>query len=280
MDLVSGYTNFSHDCGCPAEAVDAVYVLTTIVVEEIFTEQWAYVYDPTDWSLMASFLCPTNSRGLVFVEDQACAFYHNRISFINIDKWDHLLRNPINGASIDFAGLLLHPDSGVAEIGMYGMTSDGTDIWVMGSNTSAGAQAVYKVSTAGALITSYTIGDEVRCHPMEWYDGKIIAARYDNEGGSLVTSNQSNIFDVYDADTGASILPGLIDTTGLHTIQGVTGHAWGIMLYNGDFYIGDRWGERLLQFNTAGGFMGNIPLTGLASDSQILTIELGKYMLR
>ena len=174
-----------------------------------------------------------------------------------------------NSGSVFKRDAITNADLGVAFTiagtnGLQAISFDGTNFWV---GDYSGTTRAYLVSPAGVLLNTITLaggvtGIEGFYDGLEFFDGKLIANRYDG-GFARAGGNQYSIYDL----SGNLITANFIDTNG-------HGNGTGIAFDGTNFYVSDVFNNRFTIWDgITGAFVGALTLAGSHFSVEDLSVD-------
>jgi glutamine cyclotransferase len=194
-----------------------------------------------------------NGRGIVTVGDTV---YYTTADSGNVYKRS-ASTNADLGIAFNIAGAS----------GLQAISYDGTNFWV---GDYSGTTKAYYVSPTGTLLNTITL-DPTTTHiegfydGLEYFDGKLIANRYDG-GFARAGGNQ---YDIYDLN-GNLLTATFINTNG-------HGNGTGIAFDGTDFFVSNIFNNSITEWNgTTGAFVRTIPLQGSHTAIEDLSVDFAQ----
>ncbi len=191
-----------------------------------------------------------NGRGIVVVDDN--------VFYTVADSGNVYKRSASTNADLGIAFSI------AGASGLQAISFDGTNFWV---GDYSGTTKAYNVSPTGTLLNTITLdptttGIEGFYDGLEYFDGKLIANRYDG-GFARAGGNQ---YDIYDLN-GNLLTQAFINTNG-------HGNGTGIAFDGTNFFVSDIFNNRITEWDgTTGAYLGAIVLQGSHTSIEDLSVD-------
>lgn len=194
-----------------------------------------------------------NGRGVVVVGDT--------VYYTTADSGNVYIRSASTNADLGVAFNI------AGASGLQAISYDGTNFWV---GDYSGTTKAYYVSPTGAVLNTITLDPTVTqiegfYDGLEFFDGKLIAAKYDG-GFARAGGNQYSIYDL----NGNLITANFINTNG-------QGNGTGIAFDGTDFFVSDIFNNRITVWDgTTGAFKNAIVLQGSHGAIEDLSVDFAQ----
>ena len=213
---------------------------------------WAINADEFGFGTIEKFDVATGARQQTFdvsADGRGIAVIGNTIFFTGRNSLSVSKADATTGVVDTLPAFTLSFPVGVeAPLEISALSFDGTNFWVADYTSAANSNRAFKVALDGTVLMTITLSlCDVLCDGLEFFNGKLIANRFDGGFGG------DQHYDIYKTD-GTLLQADFINTSG-------HGFGTGIAFDGTNFFVSDITNSNITVWNGAtGAFIGNMPL--------------------